>query len=138
MTISVTRQLLVGEFKMRFRTVLLAATLVGWSAGAFAAPFITGGFSITGNVRQTPATVTVDQAQGLNFVGASGADNGAAPGTVLSYLGSSGTFATLSCAVVDSCGNHQRHRELRVVHLRDPGIHTDQRAVVRSQRATDH
>lgn len=84
--------------------MLLAATLVGSSAGAFAAPVITGGFSITGNVRQTPASVTIDQAQGLNFVGASGADNGTAPGTVLSYLGSSGTFATLSCAVAGSCG----------------------------------
>lgn len=89
---------------MKFRTMLLAATLVGWSAGAFAAPFITGGFSITGNVRQTPATVTIDQATGLNFVGANGVDNGSAPGTIMSYLGSSGTFATLGCATVNACG----------------------------------
>lgn len=89
---------------MRFRTVLLAAALVGLSAGAFAAPFITGGFSITGNVRQTPATVTIDQAQGLNFVGANGVDNGSAPGTIMTYLGNSGTFATLGCATVNACG----------------------------------
>ena len=89
---------------MKLRTTLLAAAaLVGFSAGAFAAP-LTGTFSLTGNVRQIPQTVTIDQATGLNFVGANGMDNGTAPGTVLSYLGTSGVFATLSCATPGACG----------------------------------
>ena len=91
---------------MKLRHTLLAAVaIVGISSPSFAA-FITGSFSIAGNVRQAPSTVSIDQAVGLNFVGASGADNGSAAGTVTGYTvnAAAGTVLAGLGSCTSACG----------------------------------
>ena len=90
---------------MKLRTTLLAAVaVVGLSSPSFAA-YITGSFTLTGNVRQIPNNVTIDQAAGLNFVTASGADNGTAPGTVLNFGVNSSANTVISALGNCNTGN---------------------------------